>query len=87
MIENRPGEPQFSLEASLEKIAYDGQTNYCWSIDRKANNYDDIQGNDHVYIQTSRLRLVDQNDSASTTITPHIDRYPACIQSIKLKTE
>ena len=22
---------------------------------------------------------VDQNDSASTTITPHIDRYPACI--------
>ena len=22
---------------------------------------------------------VDQNDSASTTITPHIDHYPACI--------
>ena len=22
---------------------------------------------------------VDRNDSASTTITPHIDRYPACI--------
>ena len=22
---------------------------------------------------------IDQNDSASTTITPHIDRYPACI--------
>ena len=27
----------------------------------------------------SRLCQVDQNDSASTTITPHIDRYPACI--------
>ena len=38
-------------------------------------------------IQASRPRQVDRNDSASTTITPLIDRYPACIQSIKLKTE
>ena len=31
------------------------------------------------YGQASRPRQVDRNDSASTTITPHIDRYPACI--------
>ena len=38
-----------ALVASLEKIAYGGQTNYCWAIDRRANNCDDIQGNDYVY--------------------------------------
>ena len=37
--------------------------------------------------QASRPRQVDRLLPASTTITPLIDRYPACIQSIKLKTE
>ena len=46
-------------------------------MDRKANNYDGIQGNDDT--QASRPRQVDRNDSTSTTITPHIDRYPTCI--------
>ena len=33
---------------------------------------------DHVY-RHHFPRQVDQNDSASTTITPLIDRYPTCI--------
>ena len=36
-----------------------------------------------INIQASRPRLVDRLLPASTTITPHIDRYPACIQCIK----
>ena len=34
-----------------------------------------LSRHDHVY----RHHAHDQNDSASTTITPHIDRYAACI--------
>ena len=36
-----------------------------------------------IIIQTSRPRLVDRLLPASNTITPHIARYPACIQCIK----
>ena len=51
-------------------------------IKKRKVNYDDIQGNDYA-IQASRLCQVDRNDSASTTVTPHINRYPAGIQRIK----
>ena len=37
-----------------------------------------ISRHDHVYRHHVRDK-VDQNDSSSTTITPHIDRYSACI--------
>ena len=37
-----------------------------------------ISRHDHVY-KAPLPRQVDRNDSTSTTITPHIDRYPACI--------
>ena len=37
----------------------------------------------HPDIQALRPRQVDRLLPASTTITPHIDRYPACIQCIK----
>ena len=80
MMENRPGAVDFTSGFSREN-SNSGQTNYCWAIDREANNYDDIQGNDRT--QVSRPRLVDRNDSAFTTITPHIDHYPSCIQCIK----
>ena len=48
----------------------------------KAQSYDDIQGNDYA-IQASRPCQVDRLLRAYTTITPHIDRYPTCIQCIK----
>ena len=63
------------------EIAHGGSTNYCWAIDRTSNNHDDIQA--IIIIQASHPRLVDRLLPASTTITPHIDRYPACIQCIK----
>ena len=34
----------FSQENSIRWV-----NKYGWAIDRRANNYDDIQGNDHVY--------------------------------------
>ena len=37
-----------------------------------------ISRQDHVYMNHVRDK-VDRNDSPSTTITAHIDRYPACI--------
>ena len=37
-----------------------------------------ISRHDHVYRHHVRDK-VDRNDSASTTITPHINRYPACV--------
>ena len=81
MIKKRPGAVDFTSGFSREKTANDGGSNYCWAIDRTSNNYDDIQ--EMIITQASRPRLVDRNDSASTTITPHIDCYPACIQCIK----
>ena len=36
-----------------------------------------------INIEESRPRLVDRLLPASTTITPHIDYYPACTQCIK----
>ena len=42
-----PGAIDFTSGFSQEN-SNDGQTNYCWEIDRKANNYDDIQDNNHV---------------------------------------
>ena len=40
MIKVDPGAIVFTRGFSLEHIAYGGKTNYCWAIDRKANNYD-----------------------------------------------
>ena len=42
MIKNRPGAVDFTSGFSQE-ITHDGQTNYCWPIDRTSNNYDNIQ--------------------------------------------
>ena len=34
----------FTKGISLENIANDGYTNYCWAIDRQARSYDVIHG-------------------------------------------
>ena len=80
-MRKRPGAVGFTSGFSQEKIANGGKTNYCWEIDRTSNNYEDIQA--MIITQASRPRLVNWLLPASTTITPHIDRYPACIQCIK----
>ena len=41
--EKRPGGPEVSLVASLEKNSKWWVNNYCWAIDRTSNTYDDIQ--------------------------------------------
>ena len=77
-----PGSVGFTSGFSLEKQQM-VEKYYCWTIDRTSNNHDDIQA--MIIIQASRPRLVDRLLPASTTITPHIDHYPACIQCIKFK--
>ena len=47
MMENRPGALGFTWGFSQEGKYYGGWTNYCQAIDRKAQSYDDIQGNDY----------------------------------------
>ena len=75
-----PWGAQVSPVASLKKNNKRWENNYCWIIDRTSNNHDDIRA--MIIIQASRPRLVDRLLLASTTITPHIDRYPACILCI-----
>ena len=47
MMENRPRAIGFTRGFSHEGKQYGGCTNYCQAIDRKAQIYDDIQGNDY----------------------------------------
>ena len=77
MMENRPGAIDFTSGFSQEhkyftmgeQITVEQLTEL--SIVMRISRYD------HVY--ASRPRQVDRLLPASTTITPHIDRYPACI--------
>ena len=80
MMKRDPWAVGFTSGFSREKQQMMGK-NYCWAIDRTSNNHDDIQV--MIIIQASCPRLVDRLLPASTSITPHIDRYPACIQCIK----
>ena len=56
MIKVDPGAIVFTRGFSLEHLVYGGKKNYCWAIDRKAHSYDDIQGNDLVYMHHVRDR-------------------------------
>ena len=80
MMKRGPGVVGFT-SGFCQKNSKLWENNYCWAIDRTSNNHDDIEA--MIIIQASRPRLVDRLLPASTTITPHIDRYPACIQCIK----
>ena len=81
MIKKRPGAVGFTSGFSQEKNSKLWVKKLLWAIDITSNNHDDIQA--MIIIQASRPRLLDRLLPASTTITQHIDRYPACIQCIK----
>ena len=76
-----PG-PQVSLEASLKKgIITVAEQIIAEQLIEK--HKDMMISKAMIMNKASRPCQVDRNNSASTTITPHIDRYPTCIYNIK----